>query len=225
MRLRRNDFCVTGAAPPVIDFYFDFMSPYAYLAHHRLGKIADIHKIEIRLHPVDLVTVKLAVGNTGPSNRSIPPKIKHLSEDLRRWAEVYNIPLKTVTNHQSQRMSRGYFLAAAKGIGAKYVRAAFAIGWGRGSDLDSDDILAEQGEKIGGNGSDFLNQLNASTLISRYDAETQLAIDRGVFGVPTMISDDGTMWWGNDRLDWVEAHVIERINGTLPQCDNLKDLG
>ena len=215
---------MTSDLRPKIDFYFDFMSPYAYLAHHRLRDIVVKHDIDMVYHPVDLQKIKLAAGNNGPSNRSIPPKIKHLTEDLQRWARLYGIPLRTVASHASERMGRGYFIAASQGTGSDYVAAAFAIGWARGSDLNSDQVLSELGEQMGWGGTWFLEQLELPQFRELQEAETQAAIDRGVFGVPTMIADDGTMWWGNDRLNWVEAYVSERCN-RVPAHVNIAEDG
>lgn len=56
----------------VIDFFFDFMSPFAYLAHSQLPELARKHGYELRYRPIDLPAAKLAAGNTGPPNVSMP---------------------------------------------------------------------------------------------------------------------------------------------------------
>ena len=55
-----------------LEFFFDFMSPFAYLAHNRVCELAKRYERDVIYQPIDLPSAKLAAGNTGPANRDIP---------------------------------------------------------------------------------------------------------------------------------------------------------
>ena len=77
-----------------IDFYFDFMSPFAYLAHHRLLSKRDEYDYQLAYHPLDLAYVKIKAGNTGPSNRSIPAKISFTSFQHSTKGRAISAPVR-----------------------------------------------------------------------------------------------------------------------------------
>ena len=192
-----------------IDFYFDIYSPYAYLAFHRLVEIADAHGSEINYLPIDLKKAKIAAGNTGPANMQIPPKIRYLMADLTRWANRYGIPFGEIPKGMdSNRINRGVFFAIDHGQATEYIREAYAATWGRGGDMSSDETLTDLAQKMGWNPDEFLTYIASCEADERYAKLFDQAVERGVFGVPIYIIDD-QMWWGNDRLHFVEEYLAE----------------
>lgn len=189
----------------VIDFYFDFMSPYAYLAHIRLPAIAKKYGYTLAYHPIDLVRTKIEAGNTGPSNRSIPRKIAYLVNDFERWASLYGVPIKTPRSHDSMLANLGVFAAAEVDRTQDYVNAMWAHAWGGGEDFRLVDI-AIVARRLGLDSEHFADRLRSDEAAAWYEASNIAAFERGVFGVPTMIAD-GEMFWGNDRLDFLERHI------------------
>lgn len=115
-----------------IDFYFDLVSPYAYLAHTQLPKLAERVGSSVVYHPVNLDTVKRAAGNTGPSSRDMPVKHKYLRTDLRRWADLYGVPLSPPTGYGSMRLNAGALLAIDRGCAQQYLNLAWTRVWGEG---------------------------------------------------------------------------------------------
>jgi len=77
-----------------VDFYSDFMSPYAYLPSTRLPALKQRYENTARfvLHPIDMVHARFKARNIGPFNRDVPAKIKCLMADLKRWSQRYGIP-------------------------------------------------------------------------------------------------------------------------------------
>lgn len=189
-----------------IDFYFDFLSPFSYLANHRLSNLAREYNISIRYHAVDLAKLKRAIGNIGPSNRDLKVKLEYLKLDLQRWAEIYEIPLKFPSDFNSHRMNAGLYYSGAKAQVADYVGAVFKEVWGEGVSPDSEILPERISKKLGWSSENFLEFLNSEDSIKAYDDETEAAIDRKVFGVPTMCIED-EMWWGNDRLFMVQKVI------------------
>ncbi|MBB5547759.1 MULTISPECIES: 2-hydroxychromene-2-carboxylate isomerase [Burkholderiaceae] len=189
-----------------IDFFFDFLSPYAYLARHRLAEVAALHGCAIAYKPIDLARAKLAIGNTGPANRDMPVKLAYVVEDLKRWAARYRIPIEFIKNFNTKRMNVGTFYAEARGQQADYVRQAYHLAWGEGGAPDDDAALRSIAVSMGWDAADFLRFLDSSKAETAYNESTLEAISAGVFGVPTMaVGRD--MWWGNDRIDFLETHL------------------
>lgn len=191
---------------PTIDFYFDFLSPFAYLARHRLTQIAERHDCAIAWHAIDLAQTKLAAGNTGPGNRDMPVKLDYMKTDLARWAAEYAVPFNWVGNYASRRMNIGALYARERGAEARYVRDAFHAGWGSGGKLDDPVVLATLASGLGWDPQDFAGFIDSNAAAAEYDKETATAIAHGVFGVPSMMVG-GDLWWGNDRLFMLEKHL------------------
>jgi 2-hydroxychromene-2-carboxylate isomerase len=190
-----------------IDFYFDFWSPYAYLASGRLAEMAERHGFTINYCPIDLTRAKLEAGNTGPPNLAIPPKIRYLMTDLRRWCARYGLPFGGVPKSKdTKRINIGALLAQDRGVARDYVREAYDATWGQGGDPSSDELLTSLAAKLGWDADEFLGYISSPEAEERYEAVFAAAAERGVFGVPIMIVGE-EMWWGNDRLEFLEEFL------------------
>lgn len=192
--------------PKRIDFYFDFMSPFAYLAHHHLLSKRDVFDYQLAYHPLDLAYVKIQAGNTGPSNRAIPPKIKYLMQDLGRWAERYGIPLSAPATLESKLANIGMLIANERGVATEYALAVWARTWASGGDFSSPSLLRDVAQSLDWDADEFDALVHSPEWEQRYQASSDHALAQGVFGVPTMIVD-GHMWWGNDRLFMLEEYL------------------
>jgi 2-hydroxychromene-2-carboxylate isomerase len=192
-----------------IDFYFDFISPYSYLAHTQLPQIAARHGRTIAYHPVDLTALKLAGGNTGPSSRDQPLKIKYAYADFARWSKRYGVPMVRLGGYDPKcRLTRGTFLARDRGKAGAYVTAVWRRIWGEGGSLADEALMRAVAREMGWNEGEFLAFLDAPETDARLKAETEAATKRGVFGMPTMMVGD-ELWWGNDRLDFLEEYLAQ----------------
>ncbi|MEZ5649854.1 MAG: 2-hydroxychromene-2-carboxylate isomerase [Burkholderiaceae bacterium] len=191
--------------PPRVALYFDFLSPFAYLAQHRLRQLASRHGWSIEYHAIDLGSAKLAVGNTGPSNRDMPIKLAYLKNDLQRWAGLYGVPLLFPPNFNSQRLNAGLTFPDCAGHEADYVRLAFEQVWALGRAPDSDDTVDTVAAAMGWEPDRFVTFVDGDGRAALAEA-TREAIDQQIFGVPTMVAD-GQMWWGNDRIFMLERHL------------------
>jgi 2-hydroxychromene-2-carboxylate isomerase len=189
-----------------IDFYFDFMSPFAYLARPRLVEIAGKSDWKIDYRAIELKRAKLAAGNDGPSNQAIPAKLTYMVTDLQRWAEHYGIPFNPITGQDSARMNIGTLFAIDRDQADAYVAEGFRLGYVEGSDLNDDSVLTALGNAMGWNVDEFMAFLDGEDAKDRYEVVNLESHARGVFGVPTMMIGD-EMWWGNDRLDFLDRYL------------------
>lgn len=194
-----------------VRFYFDILSPYAYLAQHRLAELASRHGWSIEFRSIDLAQVKQAIGNTGPANRDMPVKLAHLATDLGRWADLYAVPLVFPPNYCSAWLNTGLYFPGCKGREAEYVAAAYALVWGQGAAPDAPDTLQAVSARMGWRIDDFRDYVKGREGAERYAVATREAIERKVFGVPSMVVGDA-MWWGNDRLFLLEQHLTKETS-------------
>ena len=195
--------------PGTIDFYFDFLSPYSYLAHAELPALAAKFRCDVVYKPASLAALKLAAGNTGPSTREMPVKHKYARTDLARWAQRYGVPMKPPKSGESARLNKGTFFAIDRGQARDYVARAWAKTWGGGGDPADEALLREVARELGWNPDAFVAFTVSADAEARYKASTEEAAKRGVFGVPTFFVGD-EMWWGNDRLQFVEEFLAAR---------------
>jgi len=194
-----------------IDFFFDFYSPFSYLASLRIGEVAARHGATLVYHPVDNVVVKRNVGTGGAPNHSLPPKYRYLRIDLERWARRYNVTLTSPghVSHETHgvvvRIDRGFILARRAGNEAVYLRTAYDLLWGASPDV-SEQTLVALAPIAGLESAAFLAAVDSDEIRQAADREHQEALRRGVFGVPTFIADD-QLFWGNDRLEMLDDYL------------------
>lgn len=191
-----------------IDFYFDFISPFSYLAQIKLPGIARRHGRALNYRPIDIPQAKIAAGNYGPSNREIGPKIRVMTADLQRWAARYGVPLVFPAGFDCLRWNVGALFAAERGAAEAFVHEAYRRIWGRGIDPADEGELREAAQAADLNP----DELSDFTLSSLGRTEFRKAcVDahlRGVFGAPLMFVDD-QIFWGNDRLDFLDEYLSD----------------
>ena len=189
-----------------IDFYFDFLSPYSYLAHQQLPALAAKFRCDVAYKPASLAELKLRAGNTGPSTRDMPVKHKYARTDLARWAQRYGVPLKPPKSADSARLNKGALFAVDRGQARDYVARAWAKTWGGGGDPADEALLREVARELGWDANAFVAFTASPEAEARYKASTDEAAKRGVFGVPTfMVGEE--LWWGNDRMQFLEEFL------------------
>ena len=189
--------------PKSIDFYFDYISPFAHFAWRNVTSLARRNDCQIHAHPVVFGKLLDKWGQLGPAE--ITPKRKWLHQYCLRYAALngfaYNPPKFHPFNPLAAlRMS----LKEVSGDNQhKIIDAIFEGGWCRGEDLGDLPTLVSllEGRSVDGN---YLSQQIALPNVKQLLMdETNTAIDLGVFGVPCMIVD-GLLFWGNDQMEHIE---------------------
>ena len=195
-----------------VEFYFDFPSPYSYLAHTQLPKIAADHGATLVYRPFRILELMTIVGNR-PTTIECRNKGKYAGADLQRWTKRYNVEFSRSPYAKSldfAELDRGALVAIEDGRGAEYVTAIFAAIWGRPADLSQRPVLIDTLERAGLDATALVERASTETIVTRLDAETKAAAERGVFGAPTMFVGD-QMFFGNDRLDFVAEALRSAI--------------
>jgi 2-hydroxychromene-2-carboxylate isomerase len=206
-----------------VEFYYDLMSPYSYLAHHRIGRICEEHRAELVLRPMLLGAVHKAVGLQAPVE--IEPKRRYQHRDIKRWADHYGLPMKVPDPFpfRTLKTMRAAVFSRASGLLDVFTREAFALYWEEGGapkgleEADEDGPVAEVARRIGADSEEVLGASVVPEAKDALRAATSEAIEREVFGAPTFFVGD-EMFWGNDRLHFVEAALDKgsRTIGTGP---------
>jgi 2-hydroxychromene-2-carboxylate isomerase len=191
-----------------LDFYIDLISPFSYLCNLKLPDLAARYGYTLAYHPIDIPTAKLAAGNYGPSNMKVPAKIKALGQDLHRWAKHYEVPFKFPKGFNGARMNTGMLYAQAHGKVRAYVDRAYWLLWAEGEDPNDDNVLRGLARDAGLDPDALLAYAASREGELAFQESRVQAHARGVYGAPIMMVDD-QIWWGNDRLMFVEEYLRE----------------
>jgi 2-hydroxychromene-2-carboxylate isomerase len=188
-----------------IDFYFEFASPYGYLASLRIETIAAAYGREVVWRPIMLGAALKLTGSQ--PNVNAPLKGDYLRRDVARFARLLDVPLTfpPVLPMNSLAASRAYWWLfeqdedLAKGL----AQAIYHAHWGEGRDLSAPEAVADVAETLGIDRQELLAAVQDPRIKARLKEETDRSIARGVFGSPFVFVDDEP-FWGADRLDQVE---------------------
>lgn len=192
-----------------IDFYFDFISPFSYLAQLKLPEIAQRNNCEVNYWPMDIPEAKIAAGNYGPSNREVVPKIKVMMADLERWAKRYEVPLSFPESFECGDWNCAVLFARDEGKAEAFVTDAYRRIWGEGIDPRDRKELRACAGTAGLAPDKLVDFVDSKIGQNEYRKVRAQAIQRGVFGAPLMFVND-QIFWGNDRLDFLEEYLRSR---------------
>jgi len=182
-----------------LEFFYDFVSPYSYLASTRVEALAAEAGATLRWRPFLLGGVLKATGNRAPIETVA--KGRHMWTDLTRWARRYDVPLRRPRTFPVPTvLALRAALAAPPAALPALSHALFKALWADDRDLASPTVLATILSEAGLDGPALVaaapEQKEALAL------QTQEAVDRGAFGAPTFFVG-GELFVGNDRLDFV----------------------
>ncbi len=189
-----------------VEFYYDFSSPYTYIASKRIERICEDNGAELLWKPFLLGGVFNEIGSVPAIE--IDNKFRYLRRDFEQSAIYYGVEFKFPDFFplNSVRSMRGAFAAQEKGKLVEYTHEMFRLYWTQSVDISKADILGEAVSKIGIETQWFVNRIAEQDIKDKLREETDIAIQRGVFGAPTMFVDD-QMFWGNDRLDFLDRYL------------------
>lgn len=186
-----------------IELFYDFRSPYGYLAFTQLRQM----DVDIALRPMKILTVMDKVGNV-PTTITCPAKGRYARADLGRWAGRYGIALNpsNMRDNDGDTCSRAVLAAASPDQSEAITLALYRACWSEGKTLATTDDILTAIAAAGLDPTPIAARIDAPELIAQLDANTEEAVERGVFGSPTMFVGD-TMFFGNDRLDFVREEL------------------
>jgi 2-hydroxychromene-2-carboxylate isomerase len=193
-----------------LDFYFEFASPYGYLASAQIDALAARHGRTVVWRPIMLGAAFKQTG-TRPLMQT-PLKGPYLLHDVPRFARLLGVPLRLppVMPMNSLAASRACVWIAEHDAerARRLARALFHAHWGEGKDLAAPAAVADVAGGLGIVRDDLLAAMADPRIKDLLKGQTQAAIERGVFGSP-FVFVDGEPFWGADRLPQVDAWLSQ----------------
>lgn len=196
--------------PAPIDFYFDFSSPYGYLASRRIDALAAAHGRKVTWRPILLGVAFKATG--GAPLPSIPIKGAYAMRDFLRSARFHGIPYHQPTTFPVSTISavRAFYWLQdrdpAKAV--ELARTLYNAYFTEDVDISKPENVAQIAGKLGVKAEDLAAALGDAAVKERTKQEVDAAVTKGVFGSPYVIVD-GEPFWGMDRLDQVERWLAK----------------
>ena len=195
-----------------VDYYFAPQSPWAYLGHQRFADICRRTGAAVRVMPIDLGGKVFPISGGLPLGQRAPQRQAYRLVDLQRFSRHLGAPLNLkpqyfpVGGDDAARLIIAADLTQGADAAIALTGAVMAACWAQERNIADEKVLAallaEQGLPA-----DVLEKAHSQAAQERYDAYTQAAIDAGVFGAPSYVID-GEIFWGQDRLDFVERALM-----------------
>ena len=184
------------------EFYFDFISPYSFLAHKQIRKLEKKNSIKIKYKPILLGGLHNLHNIKAPA--FIPAKAKFMIRDCKMIAEKNGIkfkfnsyfPVKTVN------LMRGVFIAEEDDFKSFYIDNMFDSIWQNGFNMNDQNIIDKILKNIQVNPKTFFLRSTTQNIKEKLKNNTNEAYEKGIFGAPTFLINN-KIFWGQDRLEFV----------------------
>ena len=190
-----------------VDYYFTPQSPWTYLGHERFAQIARAAGARVRVLPMDLGGKVFPVSGGLPLGQRAPQRQAYRLLELQRYSDYLQVPLNLkpkyfpVSGDDAARLIIAVDLHDGPDAALQISGAIFTAVWAQERHIADEKVLAELLAECGLS-AERLEQSYSQAVQERYEANTQQAIDAGVFGAPSYVID-GELFWGQDRLDFV----------------------
>ena len=187
-----------------LEFFFDLGSPATYLAYTQLPALCAATGTQLVYQPMLLGGVFKATGNASPI--SVPAKGRYMFDDLARYARRYNVPLKfnphfPINTLMLMRATTGIQLHQPERF-KDFVDCLFRAMWVDGRHMGDPAVVAAVLAEHGFDPDEVLALANDETVKAALKDKTEHAVQRGVFGAPSMFVGN-QLFFGQDRLEFV----------------------
>ena len=187
----------------IVEFFYDFGSPTVYLAATQLPTIAGTVGATIDWRPMLLGGVFKSTGNQSPV--AVAAKAVYMNDDLQRFAKRYEVPFRFNPHFPINTLAlmRGAVAYKDDAVASSTYRdAIFTAIWVNARNLNEPDVMGQVLGDAGLDPAELMNRIGEQTVKDQLIANTEEAVNRGVFGAPTFFVGD-QMFFGQDRLDFV----------------------
>ncbi len=196
-----------------VEFLFDFGSPNAYLASKAIPAIEQRTGVAFKYVPVLLGGIFKATGNVSPmvANQGIKNKNEYQSLEIERFIKKHNLTKFKFNTHfpvNTLQIMRGAIAAEMDGILPKYFEVVASAMWEQSLKMDETDVIKAALDAGGIDGAHILARIQDGDVKAKLIANTEDAVARGAFGIPTFFVD-GEIYFGKDRLRDVEETITD----------------
>ena len=184
------------------EFYFDFGSPYSFLAHEQIKKIEKENTIKIKYMPI-LLGALLKLAGLKP-HVDIPIKGKYMVRDCKLCAEKNNIEFKFNNYFPiiTLNLMRCALVAEKKELARNFINKVFDAIWKDGLNLNDNIIVEQLLKNLDINPKTFLIEALDPKIKDELKKRTDDASEKGIFGAPSFVVNN-KIFWGQDRLEFV----------------------
>jgi 2-hydroxychromene-2-carboxylate isomerase len=188
---------------PVLEFWYEFASTYSYLSALRIEPLAEAAGVDVRWRPFLLGPIFAAQGWTSSPFNLYPAKGRYMWRDMERQAAALGLPFRKPDPFPQNALlaARVALYGADQSWGPTFTKAVFRAEFGEGRSIAEPATVQAILAHLGLDSDAILKAAQADANKTRLKALTEEARSRGVFGAPTFFSEDGEMFWGNDRLE------------------------
>ena len=190
------------------DFYFDFISPYAFIAHNKIKKIEKDYMFKINYQPILLGGLHNLHEIKAPA--FIPSKAKFMIRDCKMVAEKNKINFKFNSYFpiKSLNLMRGVLVAEEDGVKDNYIDEIFNSIWKNGLNMNDESVIDKVLKNFNINPKTFLLRVQSQNIKDTLRQKTEEAFRKGIFGAPTFIAKN-KIFWGQDRLQYAISEAIK----------------
>ena len=198
-----------------VEFWYEFASTYSYPAAMRVEAVARAAGVAVEWKPFLLGPIFAERGMADSPFNMDPAKGRYMWRDLARICQAQGLPLKrpSVFPRNSLLAARVALIGVDEGWVAPFSRAVYAANFGRDEDIASRDVLGLLIAEAGGEPASVLERAVSPENKARLVAQVEAAKAKGIFGAPNVVTADGELFWGNDRLEqavaWAASHARE----------------
>lgn len=186
-------------------FYFDFTSPYSYLASEKIDALAERFGRQVHWHPILLGAVLKTLG--GLPLLEQPGKADYSTRDFARSARFLGVPYSHPVNFPASTVacSRAYYVLAEQdaALARRFAHEVFRAYFTRGENIADTAVVLALCSRVGASAVEVEKNMSHPAIKDRLRAETDAALAAGVFGAPWIVVD-GEPFWGADRLPQIE---------------------
>ena len=197
-----------------VEFFFDYSSPWTYLAFDRIEAFCEKNNAELIWKPFLVGGVFNKVNPSVYQRREnpVPPKDNYYRKDMNDWARYQEITLikPSVFPLNSVKALRGAFVAIEEGKISDYSRECFKAYWTDDKDISKEEILQSIAEAAGIDGEAFMAKIAEEPIKRKLFETTDEIIAREGFGSPTFFINKTDIYFGNDRLELMQAAISRK---------------
>ncbi|MCB9947128.1 MAG: 2-hydroxychromene-2-carboxylate isomerase [Rhodospirillaceae bacterium] len=201
---------MTGGQP-TLELWFEPASTYSYLAVSRIGPAAQAAGVAVAWRPFLLGPIFRAQGwDTSPFNLQ-PAKGRYMWRDMQRQCTALGLPLVRPSQfpRNSVLAARAALVAEEEGWCAAFAAAVLRANFAEDRDIADPQVIAAIAGALGRDGAGLLDRAQSPAIKDGLRRQTDRAAALGIFGAPTLVTADGELFWGDDRLDQAIAWATQ----------------
>lgn len=205
---------------PRLEFWYELASNYSYLSAMRISRMAEKAGVDVTWRPFLLGPIFKSQGwETSPFNL-YPAKGRYMIRDMQRVAASRGLPFVMPPTFPANglKAARMALIGADDGWVAPFTRAVFEAGFGRGADISDSGLISEILTGLNLDAARLLERADEPANKQRLKDQTAEAASRGVFGAPAFITEDGELFWGDDRLEQALEWALRPRTAVLPNA-------